>query len=158
MEIKKAFRDFFRVLRWKFGQLPSQIDSKQRGCYGEWLGKEFLKKKGFRILEKNWRSRGDRRKEIDLVCLDREILVFVEIRSRSENALISGFDSLNLRKRKALLRSFKAYLLEAEEHPFSYRFDLVEVDLPKKPSKRSNFFIMKTLPFFKTHYIKVVEK
>jgi len=148
MEIKKAFRDFFRVLRWKFGQLPSQIDSKQRGCYGEWLGKEFLKKKGFRILEKNWRSRGDRRKEIDLVCLDREILVFVEIRSRSENALISGFDSLNLRKRKALLRSFKAYLLEAEEHPFSYRFDLVEVDLPKKPSKRSKLFHHENIAIF----------
>ena len=148
MEIKKAFRDFFRVLRWKVGQLPSQIDSKQRGCYGEWLGKEFLKKKGFRILEKNWRSRGDRRKEIDLVCLDREILVFVEIRSRSENALISGFDSLNLRKRKALLRSFKAYLFEAVQQPLTFRFDLVEVDLPKKPTQRAKLFHHENIAIF----------
>ncbi|MDA8823343.1 YraN family protein [Opitutales bacterium] len=148
MEITKTFKDFFTILRWKFGQLPSVDDAKQRGRYGEWLGKEFLKKKGFHILEKNWRSRGDRRKEIDLVCLDREILVFVEIRARSENALISGFHSLNSRKRKALRRSFKAYLLEADDRPFSYRFDLVEVDLPKKPSKRAKLFHHENIAIF----------
>ena len=148
MEIRKSFRNFFTILRWKFGQLPPQNDSIQRGCYGEWLGKEFLKKKGFHILEKNWRSRSDRRKEIDLVCLDKEILVFVEIRARSENALISGFDSLNLRKRKALLRSFRAYLFEAEEQPLSFRFDLVEVDLPKKPTKRAKLFHHENIAIF----------
>ena len=148
MEIRKSFGNFFTILRWKFGQLPPENDSMQRGCYGEWLGKEFLKKKGFHILEKNWRSRRDRRKEIDLVCLDKEILVFVEIRARSKNALISGFDSLNLRKRKALLRSFKAYLLEADEQPYSYRFDLVEVDLPKKPTKRAKLFHHENIAIF----------
>ena len=148
MEIRKSFRNFFTILRWKFGQLPPQNDSMQRGCYGEWLGKEFLKKKGFHILEKNWRSRGDRRKEIDLVCLDKETLVFVEIRARSENALISGFDSLNLRKRKALLRSFKAYLFEAEQEPLTFRFDLVEVDLPKKPTQRAKLFHHENIAIF----------
>ena len=148
MEIRKSFRNFFTILRWKFGQLPPQNDSMQRGCYGEWLGKEFLKKKGFHILEKNWRSRRDRRKEIDLVCLDKETLVFVEIRARSENALISGFDSLHLRKRKALLRSFKAYLFEAEQEPLTFRFDLVEVDLPKKPTQRAKLFHHENIAIF----------
>ena len=148
MEIRKSFRNFFTILRWKFGQLPPQNDSMQRGCYGEWLGKKFLKKKGFQILEKNWRSRRDRRKEIDLVCLDKETLVFVEIRARSENALISGFDSLNLRKRKALLRSFKAYLFEAEQEPLTFRFDLVEVDLPKKPTQRAKLFHHENIAIF----------
>ena len=148
MEIRKSIRNFFTILRWKFGQLPPQNDSMQRGCYGEWLGKKFLKKKGFQILEKNWRSRRDRRKEIDLVCLDKETLVFVEIRARSENALISGFDSLNLRKRKALLRSFKAYLFEAEQQPLTFRFDLVEVDLPKKPTQRAKLFHHENIAIF----------
>ena len=64
--------------------------SKRRGEFGEWVALKLLKKKGFRCIHRNWRSRKDQRMEIDLVCLDYDTLVFVEVRSRSEDSKVNG--------------------------------------------------------------------
>lgn len=135
-------------LKWALGLKPNFKNSKENGEYGEWLGKKHLKKKGFVVLYSNWRSSRDRRNEIDLICMDHEILVFVEIRARSENSFTTGFESLNKRKRKALLISFKAYLREMPEIPTSYRFDLVEVDLPSASTSKVKVFHHENIAIF----------
>jgi len=120
----------WRAFKWSMGLKPKFQNSRENGEYGEWLGRKFLIKKGFSLLYLNWRSRKDRRNEIDLVCMDNEILVFVEIRARSIHSFTSGFQTLGTRKRRALLKSFKAYLNENTHLPLTYRFDVIEVDLP----------------------------
>ena len=114
---------YWKFLKWTFGIKPTFKNGKENGEYGEWLGRKYLKKKGFVVLYSNWRSLRDRRNEIDLICMDQEMLVFVEVRARSENSFTTGFESLNKRKRTALLGSFKAYLREMQDCPPSYRFD-----------------------------------
>ncbi|MEK9634049.1 MAG: YraN family protein, partial [Opitutae bacterium] len=96
----------------------------------------------------NWRSSCDRRQEIDLVCGKDGVLVFVEVRARSEDALVRGFDSLGSRKMKSLRRSFKAYLREASFNPRHYRFDVIEVDLPSTKGNKPKVFHHENVAIF----------
>jgi putative endonuclease len=89
-----------------------------------WLERE----RGFRILARNWRSPKDRRDEIDLVARDREVLVFVEVKSRPDAALVPGyFAAVMPRKKKAVLRAAREYLRGLREKPRTIRYDVVEV-------------------------------
>ena len=93
------------------------------------VSKKFLQRKDFKVIASNWRSRRDSRNEIDLICIDKECLVFVEVRTRSSHSFCCGYESINGKKRKSLLRSFKLYLNENLIRVNNYRFDVVEIDI-----------------------------
>ena len=91
------------------------------GARGERLAARWLKRrKNFRILARNWRSPRDRRDELDLVCLDGAVLVFVEVKTRAASALVQGYDAIDARKRRVLRRAADAYLagLRPQHRPF----------------------------------------
>jgi len=105
--------------------LRNQTEQQQTGRLGERAAEQFLRqKKGFRILVRNWRSGKD---EIDLVCLDRGILVFVEVKARSVDALVPGYYAVDKRKKEALRRVCGHYLKQLRDKPRTFRFDVVEV-------------------------------
>ena len=104
-------------------------DSQIRGWYGEWLAYQHLREKKFEILQRNWISPKDRRREIDLILKDQACLVFVEVRARSRGAINSGYHSITSKKRKALLCACKDFLKVTDERFGTYRFDVIEVDL-----------------------------
>ena len=134
---------------WSLGKRPKGGDVSSSGRYGEWLGRKFLKSKGFSIKSENWRSPLDSRLEIDLVCFREGVLVFVEIRARSQLALVNGFHSIDKRKRKTLLRAFKAYLAFTELSPENYRFDVIEIDLPVHEDGKSQIFHHENVAIFR---------
>ena len=102
-----------------------------RGEAGEQLAAEFLRRdRGFSVVVRNWRAPRDRRAEIDLVCRDGEVLVFVEVKTRSAGALVPGYFAVNRRKRRALLRACQLYLGQLAVRPRTFRFDVVEIALP----------------------------
>lgn len=118
-------KKYWKHLVYKSKASPPQGES---GPWGEVQAAIFLKReKHFRILARNWRNPRDRRQEIDLVARDRELLVFVEVRTRRAGARIGGFDSLSPRKFRALRRSCRSYLNLLPERPAHWRFDVVEV-------------------------------
>ena len=141
-------RDLAEKILWSIGLDPNWDNSRTCGRYGEWLGRRLLRRKGYRIVVANWRSSCDRRQEIDLVCRKDGVLVFVEVRARSEDALVRGFDSLGSRKMKSLRRSFKAYLREASFNPLHYRFDVIEVDLPSAKGNKPKVFHHENVAIF----------
>ena len=147
-----TFRDCFRRLHehffWSLGKRPKIGDSSANGRYGEWLGSKFLKSNGFVIKSTNWRSPKDRRLEIDLICIKEGVLTFVEIKARSELALVSGFHSIDIRKRKALLRAFRSYLSNAKPSYANYRFDVIEIDLPVDRSTEPRIFHHENVAIF----------
>lgn len=105
---------------------PSAAD----GARGEQAAANFLKSRhGYSVVVRNWRNPRDRRDEIDLVCLDREVLVFVEVKARAEGALVSGYQAIDERKKRALCRAVHAYLGQLKSPPRSFRFDVVDVTL-----------------------------
>lgn len=102
----------------------------EAGARGEQAAADFLQRRhGFNIVTRNWRSPRDRRDEIDLVCRDRGVLVFVEVKARAEGALVSGFEAVTERKRRALRRAIHAYLGSLNPPPRTFRFDVTEVTL-----------------------------
>jgi putative endonuclease len=114
-------------------QYPFEGDQRPTGGDTGWVGEvraeRFLKGvKGFLIVARNWRRPGDRRDEIDLVCRDREVLVFVEVKTRSPDALVSGYHAVDGRKRWVLRRAIRAYLSLLRVKPRTFRLDVVEVE------------------------------
>jgi putative endonuclease len=108
------------------GEAPETPSS---GARAESLAADTLTARGWRVLARNWRNPADRREELDLVCADGEVLVFVEVKARAARALVPGYFAVNVRKKKVLLRAARAYLRGLRQPPRTVRFDVVEVAL-----------------------------
>lgn len=94
------------------------------GRWGEREAARYLRGKGYRILLRNvWIGGG----EIDLVCRDGSVLVFVEVKSRSSIVYGEPAQAVDAGKRARLVRAAYAYLEELGRDDLAYRFDIVEV-------------------------------
>jgi len=96
------------------------------GRTGERLAAEELVRRGYRILEKNFRcSYG----EIDLVAEDEHDLIFVEVKTRRGNAYGLPEDAVTFRKRQKLVQVASYYLDLHACSERSWRIDVVAVQL-----------------------------
>ncbi len=100
----------------------------ESGDAGERRAAAFLRGLGYGIVCRNWRNPADRREEIDLVCRDGEILVFVEVKTRASSALVPGYYAVDKRKKTVLRRACRAYLARLRDKPHTIRFDVVEIE------------------------------
>ena len=102
-----------------------------RGDFGEKAAAKFLKKNGYRIISRNFSALGC---EIDLIVMDREHLVFVEVKTRrldpsSETILTKPAAAVDREKQRHVVRAAKCYLAQSEPCGKKCRFDVVEVYL-----------------------------
>ena len=95
------------------------------GKHGEDLVDAYLRRRGFVILERNWRVG---RRELDFVCMDGEVVVIVEVKARMEPEERPA-ELLDRRKRANLLAAGAAYLAR-HDLDRELRFDLVVVSGP----------------------------
>ena len=95
-----------------------------RGAAAETLAAEFLAKRGVEIIARNYRCRGG---EIDLIARDRDMLVFVEVRLRSNAAFGGAAASITAAKRRRLARAAGHYLAKLGREP-PCRFDAILLD------------------------------
>ena len=93
---------------------------------GEDIAVRFLKKKGFIILERNYRSRYG---EIDVVCSDGEAISFVEVKSRSTFGHGLPQEFVDGRKRRKICLTALQYIRDKRANSRPMRFDVVAVDL-----------------------------
>jgi len=101
------------------------MSNKITGNYGEDLAVNFLKKQGYKILERNYRIRGG---EIDIVCMDGDYLVFVEVKSRLSDEYGPPEESMTPWKIKYLLKTAQFYLLKMDWGDKPYRLDFIGID------------------------------
>lgn len=99
------------------------------GKYGEDLACKFIKQKGYKILERNFRIRGG---EIDIVALDGNTLVYVEVKTRTSHKFGFPEESVNYHKLKFLERAAKFYRANRKNLPELERIDVISVDLSNK--------------------------
>ena len=95
------------------------------GARGENLACRFLRKNGYKILYRNFRGRTGG--EIDVVCRDRDTLVFVEVKTRTREDFGRPFDAVDRDKRKRISRGGLAWLRLLDNPDILFRFDVVEV-------------------------------
>jgi putative endonuclease len=99
------------------------------GILGEKLAREFLKKRGYRIVETNYRCPEG---EIDIVAKQKDCLVFIEVRTKS-GLRFGGPEESITRTKKSHLRSTAAHYQQRHNNlPSSYRIDVVAVELDGK--------------------------
>lgn len=138
--IDAVFRQSIKSL-FRFKKTSSHIEL---GAWGESVAAKKLKQCGFSILYRNYR--GPHGGEIDLVCRDRETLVFVEVKTRSHEEHSRPFDAVNRKKRKLIQRGALSWLRLLGHPDLTFRFDVVEVIASKPPEVRviENAFQMPT--------------
>ncbi|MDQ6931710.1 MAG: YraN family protein [Candidatus Eremiobacteraeota bacterium] len=94
------------------------------GREGEDRAVSFLERNGYRIVERNVRVPGG---EIDLICTERDTIVFVEMKARSGRRFGSAFSAVDSKKR-AKLRALAADYLQIVAPTARARFDVVALD------------------------------
>jgi putative endonuclease len=94
------------------------------GAHGEAAASEHLEAIGYRILARNYRCRFG---EIDIIAADGEVLVFVEVKTRSPSRYGLPRDAVTAAKRRKFARTASHYMMQHLEGECAYRADIVEV-------------------------------
>jgi putative endonuclease len=96
------------------------------GSRGEDATADAYRRRGFRIVARNWRCRLG---ELDLVVQRRGVLVFCEVKSRRESVFGGGFEAVTRRKQAKLRAVAQAFLQATGSHPQAIRFDVASVSV-----------------------------
>jgi putative endonuclease len=98
---------------------------KETGDRGELLARNFLKKKGYRIIETNYRCPMG---EIDIVAHHQRCLVLVEVRTKSNLAFGTPEESITKTKALHMERTAEYYRQQHPKAPPDWRIDLVAIE------------------------------
>ncbi len=96
------------------------------GRLGERLAAKFLRRRGYHIIETNFRCRGG---EIDIIARQRDCLVFIEVRTRSSSSFGSPEESITQAKRSRLIFTALTYISSHNKLPEQWRIDVVAVEV-----------------------------
>ena len=114
--------------------LPENL---RRGAAAEDLAADYLRLRGFEIVERNVRVAGG---EIDLVARRGEWLVLVEVRFRGSCSHGHPVETVCGRKARAVGRAARAYLAQGRRGASCWRFDVVTVTLEEDGEARVRQF------------------
>ena len=105
------------------------MDRKTIGRLGERIAIQFLKKRGYKIVDSNFRTDLG---EVDIVAYDKEVLAFVEVKTRSLNCLVEPEASVGRKKRRKLRQLADLYTKIFQLEDVDYRIDVVSIILDKR--------------------------
>ena len=117
----------------------SLFSKKQTGDRGENYCAKYLKRRGCKIIRRNYCKPCG---EIDIIAEHRGVLCFVEVKTRHHGSLTRPYEAVDLRKQQRLIRAAQLYLAETGAECYC-RFDVCEVITDKN-----------TLALLHIHYIE----
>jgi putative endonuclease len=98
------------------------------GKEGERIAEQFLKKKGYKLVERNYRCAAG---EIDLILLDRRVIVFVEVKTRTGHGFGTPLEAVEFRKQRKMIHAAQYFLSAKGLHQREARFDVVGISWPQ---------------------------
>ena len=101
-----------------------KIGKSKSGTKGERVAAQYLEKKGYEILENNYRVSGS---EVDLIAKKNDTLCFVEVKTRGSDDYGLPEEYVDWRKRRKIIRAAKIYSGTREFADFYVRFDIIAV-------------------------------
>ena len=105
------------------------MNRQEIGKLGENLARTFLKKRGYRIRETNFRCREG---EIDIIAQQGDYLVFVEVRAKSSLDFGTPEESITPSKKEKLIATALTYINTHQKLPALWRIDVVALELNDK--------------------------
>ena len=109
---------FAEEIRWPVVELKHIY-----GKVGENAACRYLKKKGYDILERNYRKRYG---EIDIIAQKDDLCVFVEVKTRADTAYGMASEAVTKTKQNKMVRTAKCYIMEHDLDAV-FSFDVIEV-------------------------------
>lgn len=111
----------------KFTEIFSYANSskKEIGSFGEDFAVRYIKKQGYKILDRNYNVHHVG--ELDIVAMDGEYVCFVEVRLRSRDDYGTPAETVTPAKIKKIVRAAQCYVLSKGLENACIRFDVVEV-------------------------------
>lgn len=100
------------------------------GRRGEALAASYLKKQGYRIIEKNYKAACG---EIDIIGSHKDCICFVEVRARSAGRFGLPEDSIDRRKQLRIAKTALSYIKSRGLEEADCRFDVVSVEEANGP-------------------------
>ena len=97
------------------------------GKEGERVAERFLQQKGYKVVERNYRCPLG---ELDLIVLDRRVVVFVEVKTRTGHGFGSPLEAVEFRKQRKMIQAAQFFLAEKKLQQRDARFDVVGVSWP----------------------------
>ena len=84
---------------------------------------KYLKDQGLKLITKNYLG------EIDIIMLDKETLVFIEVRYRKNSLFGNALESIDFKKQQKIIKAAQLFLDEFNQYDeFSCRFDVIAID------------------------------
>jgi putative endonuclease len=115
--------------RWRnhfsLSTASSRAEHLRRGVRGEKLACRFLQRNGYKILYRNFKGRSGG--QIDIVCRDRDALVFVEVKTRTREDFGRPISAVDRQKQKRISRGGLNWLRMLDNPDILFRFHVVEV-------------------------------
>ena len=106
------------------------MNTTERGKWGEGFALDFLKKKGYKYVAKNFRSRFG---EIDLIVKDNEYVVFIEVKVRKNAGFAYAREFVSHSKQEKI-RTTANLWLSSRKTKLQPRFDVIEIYAPNENS------------------------
>ncbi len=103
---------------------------KSLGKAGEDLAERYLKRQGYAVVERNYRCPLG---EIDLIAVNKQAVVFVEVKTRRVDTSGAPLESVNAIKQRRLKRAALHYLNKHRLHDRDVQFDVVGISLGSNP-------------------------
>jgi putative endonuclease len=100
---------------------------KEIGAKGEIIAQRFLSDKGYEILARNWRYS---RAEIDIIAKHKNILIFIEVKTRSYDYFGQPEDAVTAGKEALIMDAAQRYM-EKINYDWQIRFDIISIILDK---------------------------
>lgn len=120
--------------RWRSRFSPSKAAHLQLGARGEKLAARYLRRQDFKVLYRHFRGRQGG--EIDLVCRERDVLVFIEVKTRTREDFGRPRETLHSAQQRRISLGALAWLRLLGNPDILFRFDVVEVTMAEgKPPR-----------------------
>ncbi len=105
------------------------------GALGEEAAALALVKNGYKIIEKNYRSKMG---EIDIIAKDGDYTCFIEVRLRKNNSFGSPADSINEGKQRRIIKTAQQYAVKNKIYDTPMRFDVVLINAVATENRLKN--------------------
>ena len=117
---------------------------KEIGILGEKIALNYLKNKGYKILEQNYfpfSKWGKKQGEIDIVCQKSRIIIFIEVKTLLGDSL-QPEEKVNFKKQRQIIKLAQKYLLEKKfSRNIKWKIDVIaiKIDIDSKKARIKHF-------------------
>jgi putative endonuclease len=114
-------------------------DPHQLGLQGEQLAADYLEKKGYRIIARNYRYH---RNEIDIIALHRRKIRFIEVKTRSSTEKGHPAEAVTPQKQMEIIKAARAYLAFCVEEECDCQFDVIAILVENMQENRIGSYVV----------------